>query len=1043
MSVSRERGLPMANIPILFSIVFFLVCTFYVFLGVYILKINSHGHINRVFFLLCISLSFWAFGFSISISASDMETCLSMRRVSALGWGSFFSILLHFILILTGKNNILKKWWIYVLLYLPSAVTIYVFALSNEKMLMEQYNFVYTSHGWINVSINNAWDWLSDIYYVCFTFVGVGLVWKWGRKSSSEQIKKQSRLFLFTFLGAFLLGTATDIISNSYFKTTIPQIAPIIIMIPAFAIYYSINQYKMMNPTPFNEDQLILNDASRTRTYNYLSISFVIGGFLNFISAYLLSENGNLQSALCFSALIIIIGLIIQIVERLKIDENFRDFFIATIIFFVIPAFTLKFIESASITVWAFPFIFIIIFLVFNKRIVFVAVTVSILLTQVIVWIIAPNATVKVNVIDHTFRIGFFCIAIWLAFYVNKVYILRLKENADQISFQKLITEISSDFITVNQFNFDIKINNMLKQSGEFFQVDRTYAFIFNPEKHTMTYTHEWCNQGIESEIGTIKDVPLDVFPWWMNQIKSKGIVHIPVVESLPEEAGEEKQQLTRQKIQSLIALPILGKDKVLGFLGFESVKILKQWRDDHISLLKIIANILADALVKVDAEKEINFMAYYDLLTKLPNRLLFRDRVSQAIYLASRTEKMIGIIFLDLDSFKTVNDTMGHEGGDELLKKVAEEMLQCVRKSDTVSRFGGDEFLVMINNISNKEDILMILDKIMGIFNKPFKLKGQEFFISASAGIAVFPIDGKDTETLIKNADVAMYNAKDRGKNQCILCSEDMKEEVQKKMRLMNSLYRAQERNEFVLHYQPQISLQSGKIIGLEALLRWDHPEMGLILPGIFIPLAEQSGLINPIGEWVLKTACRQNKVWQDMGLPRIRMAINVSLNQFRNLITQISDVLNEVDLKPEYLELEITESVAVDETNYTIDVLNALKELGISVAIDDFGTKYSSLSRLKMLPIDRIKMDMQFVHGIEEKVKDKAIAKVIIQLAKNLGVKVMAEGVETEQQLKILSQMMCDEAQGYYYFKPMPAEEIEGVLRKSLFSDINMILT
>ena len=293
-------------------------------------------------------------------------------------------------------------------------------------------------------------------------------------------------------------------------------------------------------------------------------------------------------------------------------------------------------------------------------------------------------------------------------------------------------------------------------------------------------------------------------------------------------------------------------------------------------------------------------------------------------------------------------------------------------------------------------------------------------------------PLDGEDSESLVKNADTAMYEAKDNGKNQYSLCTPDMKNEVEKNMKLSNDLYRALERNELVVYYQPQVDLPTSKIVGVEALIRWMHPTRGMISPGVFIPIAEGNSLINSIGEWVLKTACIQNKKWQDMGLPHMNMAVNLSPVQMINpkIVENIENIIKETRLDPKYIELEITESVTIQESDYVIDVLNKLKKIGVSIAIDDFGTEYSSLSRLKMLPIDRIKIDMQFVQGIENNEKDKAITMVIINLAKSLGLNVLAEGVETNSQLEFLNQKMCDYVQGYYYYKPMPAEELEKIL-------------
>lgn len=428
--------------------------------------------------------------------------------------------------------------------------------------------------------------------------------------------------------------------------------------------------------------------------------------------------------------------------------------------------------------------------------------------------------------------------------------------------------------------------------------------------------------------------------------------------------------------------------------------------------------------------------MAYYDHLTGLANRTLFTDKLKQAIEEAKTNERFVAIIFMDLDGFKMINDTMGHSGGDKLLKIVAKNLTQILRKTDIVARFGGDEFLLLINNIEDLKSITDVANKIMDTFKKPAIIGKHEFFVTGSAGIAVYPLDGKDSETLIKNADIAMYKAKADGKNKYVLCTENMKEEAKKNMLLSNHLFRVIEKDQLMVYYQPQINFKTGKIIGLEALLRWKHPEFGTVPPSIFIPLSEKNGSINKIGEWVLRTACRQNKKWQEMNLLHGRVGVNLSAIQFNDplIVEKIENIIKETRLDPKYLDLEITESVAVKENANVIEVLTRLKKLGVSISIDDFGTEYSSLSRLKLLPIDRIKIDMQFIHGIEGNLKDQAITRVIINLAKSLELEVIAEGVETEGQMQYLNQKMCDEAQGYYYYTPMPAGELEKILIENI---------
>lgn len=431
-------------------------------------------------------------------------------------------------------------------------------------------------------------------------------------------------------------------------------------------------------------------------------------------------------------------------------------------------------------------------------------------------------------------------------------------------------------------------------------------------------------------------------------------------------------------------------------------------------------------------SEDAIKHLAYYDHLTDLPNLRYFTEQLNHAINLANRTEKMFFIMFLDLDGFKMINDTMGHSTGDGLLKQVSQRLVNTLRKSDVVARVGGDEFVVMIENIKDENEIKIVAEKIIKCFRQPFVLNDREFFITTSIGIAVYPTDGNDADKLIKNADIAMYRAKQRGKNQYIFCTPGMKTRVDETMKLTGDLYRALERNEFELYYQPQVSCSTSEIVGLEALIRWNHPELGMISPGQFIPIAEQSGLIVSIGEWVMRTACRQNKAWQDAGCPPVRIGVNLSVQQMQDadIVNQVKDILRETGLDPHYLELEITESIAMSHKRY-IETLNALKELGIKIAIDDFGTQYSSLNYLKQLSVDRIKIAMPFIQGISENLKDEAITKTIITLAKSMGIDVIAEGVETRIQLEFLAQEKCDEIQGFYFYKPMPLNETEKLLQ------------
>jgi len=430
---------------------------------------------------------------------------------------------------------------------------------------------------------------------------------------------------------------------------------------------------------------------------------------------------------------------------------------------------------------------------------------------------------------------------------------------------------------------------------------------------------------------------------------------------------------------------------------------------------------------------KKIEELIHFDSLTGLPNRVMLVDRLRQAINLAKQTNKPIGILFLDLDGFRTVNDTFGRSQGDELLKTVAARLVDLVRETGTIARISGDEFIIMIPNMTSVDYILKVANNIVDAFRQPFELNQNEINVTTSVGISVFPADGETCEILIKNADLAVHKAKEMGKNQLVFCTTIMKDIIAENMKLSSDLYRSLKRDEFEVYYQPQINLDTKKIVGLEALLRWNHPELGLVSPVKFIHLMEKNGLITPIGKWVLHTVCMQNKAWQKSGLPPIRIVVNLSMIQLQNheILSQIKEILDETKLPPQYLELEITESIAMWNTDYIVQILNAFQEMGIYISIDDFGTEYSSLQYLKLLPINRIKIPMLFIQGINVDKKDEEIIKAIIALARIMGLDVIAEGVETQQQDSFLTQWKCDDIQGYYYYKPMPAKEIEGLLK------------
>jgi diguanylate cyclase (GGDEF)-like protein/PAS domain S-box-containing protein len=436
------------------------------------------------------------------------------------------------------------------------------------------------------------------------------------------------------------------------------------------------------------------------------------------------------------------------------------------------------------------------------------------------------------------------------------------------------------------------------------------------------------------------------------------------------------------------------------------------------------------DITQRKKSEQTIKFMAYYDTLTGLPNRNQFRYHLNEILH--HQENKTHAVIFLDLDRFKIINDTKGHTVGDIILQKVAARLENAVQNEGLVSRQGGDEFIILLED-SEKENASRVAKRILNEFSTPFEVYSDEFYVTPSIGISIYPTDGTDEEALIKNADTAMYQAKDRGKNTYQFYSNNLDGISTWKMKLENWLRRALEQEQMTLHYQPQFDLRTGQIVGVEALIRWTHPEYGYIAPAEFIPLAEETGLIVPLGKWILRRAFEQRKAWKDAGYEDFPIAVNVSVRQFQdeNILPFISEMIEEVGLEASYLELEITESLMQNLDNSTI-ILNQLKDLGVQLAVDDFGIGYSSLSYLKHLPIDKIKIDKSFVDDIISHSNKGMMVKTIIDMGVNLKFSVIAEGIETEEQVKFLTRNACQIGQGYYYSEPLSAEKFEEFLSK-----------
>jgi len=721
-----------------------------------------------------------------------------------------------------------------------------------------------------------------------------------------------------------------------------------------------------------------------------------------------------------------------------------------------------------------------------------------------------------------------------------------------RIQFERLITSISTRFISVPEEQLDAEIEQSLAKIGAFVQADRSYIFDILPGGESIGNTHEWCAEGIEPQKENLQDIPVKSIPWWMSQLRSGRIILIPRVPQMPAEASTEKAMLEAQGVHSLVAVPMITRGNLVGFLGFDAVRREKTWPDDVVALLKIVGEILTNALdaaraddalresearnrallhalpdmmflmsadgVFLDyharneedllmpaesflgknfreifpeslagihalaqeralktremqvieyplrirgklayfearvvpcgqnrvlaivrnvtdrkqAEERIVRHVFHDSLTDLPNRTLLMDRIGQCLERARGREKyQFAILLADMDRFKNVNDSLGHSAGDRLLMEIGHRLASLLRPGDTIARPGGDEFVILLDDIPGESAALRLADRIHEVLEQPFWIQERSLHVTASVGVAFGSPKEEQAEGLLRNAEIAMYRAKALGRGLSAIFDEAMHKQTIHQLELESGLRRALQGRELEMHYQPIMPLNGHNEIGLEALLRWRHPQLGLLTPGELIAIAEDTDLIVPLGTWVLRESCKQLRAWRQR-LPAncpISIAINLSMRQFTDplLVDKVQKALGEAATEPGMLWLELTESSLMKNPEYTTEVLGVLHRLGVRLVVDDFGSGYSSLSYLRQFSLDALKIDRSLILGIEQESKSMEIVRSVVSLGHNLGLRVIAEGVEEEAQLEKVRHLGCDFVQGFYFQKPAPAPEIE----------------
>ncbi|HSV32338.1 MAG TPA: diguanylate cyclase, partial [Atribacteraceae bacterium] len=867
------------SLPDILSFIFLVTSAAYFFYGVMVFSYNGRSTMHRVLFCSFLCLSWWAFTFTIANTAPDTETALLWRRLASAGWGIYYSLFLHYILILTEKNALLQKYWLYLLLYLPAALNVFLYGIYDQTA-RASYHLLKTPLGWVNIAGVRALDMAHFVSYIGFTLAGIILLFHWGLTAQERAKRKIALLIGGSALLALIIGTLTEHLLSAFFQINFPQVAPIVIIIPAVAMFYCIRHYGLMRQRPKErapaENQL-LSEYAQAGLFLYLTLASFFGGLIGF-AALFFTNQASLAVTLVFSAVFMVAGIIIYVTRYLSLKADLKDTVVGVTLAVTLPVLTVLIYEFTTAYSWTLPVIFVLIAIIFSNKRIIVLMGISVIFSLIWSWVNTPVLPVTFTGADHAVRMVTMAVMFSIVLYVNHIFKQAITESQEKANREKLLSEIASALMTVNDGNIEAKIKEVLAVWGRHLQADCLDIFFLDDGQRTVKNAYQWCGNTAPSsaENEEIFAAAVGLSRFW-----GEGDPGSAEVNAL---AGSETESQWAEKIKAglLTIIPLKSAEQLIGIVAIEKSAGKSGWKEEQRNICHIVARMVTDVWLKIEADRKIKYEAYYDSLTGLPNRRYFTDRLSQAIDMAMRTDKLVGVLFIDIDSFKSVNDAMGHADGDLFLQQVGQRMQKSVREYDLVARFGGDEFLIMVPQADDSTSIERVAAKVLENLKAPMAVREQKFFISVNIGAAVFPTDGDEPNALLKNADIAMYASKEIGKNRHALCSAAMKKETHANFTLTNDLRWALERNELFLHYQPQLKTATEEIIGVEALLRWRHPRLGTIAPSVFIPLAEKSGQISNIGSWTIKQASIQNKIWQKAGLKPISVAVNLSLGQF-----------------------------------------------------------------------------------------------------------------------------------------------------------------
>ncbi len=1011
----------------LITVIYLVLSMVYSIIGHYALLLNRKKNTNRLFFLIAHALSIWALCFGLRNFTTNESLSLFLTRISVLGWGTIYALIYHFIVTLRDPDKAHSPWF-YLLLYGSSLLNIAFFLFYPILAGEPSYNHL-TEWGWTVITPASRKEMYYNTYYVFFIAVAYYQLYKWFKESKGSHNRYRIKIISLSLVFVALVGIPTEIVFNRVMGRSTVQTMVIWMFIPLFVMYYSIQKYRFLHPVYKMESNQVVDDISRNKIFQIVGYLFIIASYLLLSIYYLAGYDYVLEHRFSFSAIVYFMGVVYLRINYVKISDSLKYWFLTLTGSSIIFISTLAYSKSGSVTAWSMFFVFIIISVVFDHYKYGYFMTAAMVVFQIMQWSMLPYYHGILVWKDYALRIAISLITLSVTNYIAKLYFKKNNEIYNQILVEETITEASRIFINITKENRDEKISGLFKLCSENLNYIRVYLCrIVDGGDYVLMYHYE----GGRFETQFAEDKFSDI----CNVVNSKEVKEelsnfkAVIIEDLRTSALDEAvitEALAQRKVVGFHAFPIIMTDELRGVLVFETAE--KNKTDYYHDYKQIFANLIVEAHKRVIYENQLQKNAYYDEITGLYKKRRFNDVVSSIIDNSIRNQRH-AMLFIDIDDFKNLNDVFGHILGDAVLVKIADIIRQNANSKYIAARFGGDEFIVFCPNVSDEEEVIKFVESIIEQSANSVEIDGHELRLSLSVGIAKYPMDGESLDAMLKNADLAMYASKRNGKGGYSLCNPDVKNIAAESVIYSNLLTCALEKDQFKLVYQPQMSVKTGKIIGTEALLRWHSVDFGIVSPLKFIPLLEHSGLINDVGTWVIEQAVAQQRKMVELGYAELRMAINLSPVQFQDqkLFNTLYDLVKVKGIDPTLIELEITESVALSETSNLMEKLGRLKALGYRIAIDDFGVDFSSLHRLQILPVDRLKIDKSFIDGISFDDKKEKATLVIINMAKSLGLKTTAEGVSREEQVDFLMNTSCDEIQGFFYSEPLYAKEFEA---------------